>query len=197
MGGSVNAGSISALPLIRKARRIQGRTLALLDAGQQDAAFIHGLRTDPVRARFLSAVPPELEAQTAWLRRYADDATQAYFVIADAVSDERLGTVRLYGARGEAFSWGSWLLKAGLPAHCAIESALMTYHYGLWLGFRSAYFEVLHDNVSVWRFHENFGATRVGADDRHFQYVLGADALTRALHRYRRYLPRGIRVVTA
>jgi len=68
MGGSVNAGSISALPLIRKARRIQGRTLALLDAGQQDAAFIHGLRTDPVRARFLSAVPPGLEAQTAWLK---------------------------------------------------------------------------------------------------------------------------------
>ncbi|HQD13965.1 MAG TPA: hypothetical protein PLY54_00885, partial [Ottowia sp.] len=62
--------------MIRKARRIEGRTLALLDAGQQDAAFIHGLRTDPVRARFLSAVPPELEAQTAWLRRYADDATQ-------------------------------------------------------------------------------------------------------------------------
>ena len=73
----------------------------------------------------------------------------------------------------------------------------MTYHYGLWLGFRSAYFEVLHDNVSVWRFHENFGATRVGSDDRHFQYVLGADALTRALHRYRRYLPQGIRVATA
>jgi len=68
MGGSVNAGSISALPLIRKARRIQGRTLALLDAGQQDAAFIHGLRTDPVRARFLSAVPPELEALAEFFR---------------------------------------------------------------------------------------------------------------------------------
>ena len=181
-------------PSIRKARRIDGRTLALRGAGESDAAFIHALRTDPVRARFLSAVPPDPSAQTEWLRRYAADSSQAYFVIADGAAGEPLGTVRLYGARGDAFSWGSWLLKAGLPSHCAIESALMTYHYGLWLGFRTAYFEVRQDNFSVWRFHEHFGATRIGADDRHFHYELAADALTQALQRYRRYLPHGIRV---
>ena len=54
-------------PSIRKARRIDGRTLALRDAGESDAAFIHALRTDPVRARFLSAVPPDPSALALWL----------------------------------------------------------------------------------------------------------------------------------
>ena len=42
-----------AAPLIRKARRVEGRTLVLRNADQADAAFIHALRTDPVRARHL------------------------------------------------------------------------------------------------------------------------------------------------
>ena len=109
-------------------------------------------------------------------------------------SEQPLGTVRLYGAQGDAFSWGSWLLQAGLPARCAIESALMVYHYGRWLGFRSAYFEVRQDNASVWRFHQNFGAQRIGVRDDHFQYQLAPQALSAALLRYRRFLPGGIRV---
>ena len=83
----------------------------------------------------------------------------------------------------------------GLPARFAIESALMVYHYALWLGFRSAYFEVRQENVSVWRFHENFGARRTGVRDDHFQYELAPQALSAALLRYQRYLPDGIRVV--
>ncbi|MFT3778217.1 MAG: GNAT family N-acetyltransferase [Ottowia sp.] len=185
---------MAAPPILRKAARVEGHRLLLRDAGEADAAFIHGLRTDPVRARHLSAVPPGVEAQRAWLRGYAGDAAQAYFIVADAAGGEPLGTVRLYGARGDAFSWGSWLLKAGLPPHCAIESALMVYHYGRWLGFQSAYFEVRQENASVWRFHENFGARRTGERDGHFQYTLAPQALAAALHRYRRYLPDGIRV---
>ena len=85
-------------------------------------------------------------------------------------------------------------LKAGLPARCGIESALMVYHYARWLGFDSAYFEVRRENVSVWRFHESFGARRVAVRDDHFQYVLDAQALDAALQRYRRYLPHGIAI---
>lgn len=185
----------SSHPTLRKAARIEGRQLTLRDATEADAAFIHGLRTDPVRARFLSAVPPQVQAQATWLRAYAQDDSQAYFVVADAASEQPFGTVRIYGARGDAFSWGSWLLQVGLPARFAIESALMVYHYALWLGFRSAYFEVRQENVSVWRFHENFGARRTGVRDDHFQYELAPQALSAALLRYQRYLPDGIRVV--
>ena len=182
------------LPRLRKARRIVGRHLALRDADVRDAAFIHGLRTDPARARHLSAVPPDPRAQVEWLQHYAQDNAQAYFIVLNAIGGEPFGTVRLYGARGQAFSWGSWLLKAGLPARCGIESALMVYHYARWLGFDSAYFEVRRENGSVWRFHESFGARRVAVRDDHFQYVLDAQALDAALQRYRRYLPHGIAI---
>ena len=187
-------GTGAGAAAIRRCARIAGRHLVLRDATEADAAFIHGLRTDPHRARYLSAVPAQPQAQRDWLRAYAQSQGQAYFVITDAASGEPLGTVRLYGARGDAFSWGSWLLKAGLPARCAIESALIVYHYGLSLGFRAAYFEVRQENSSVWRFHESFGARRSGVRDDHFQYELTPAALSAALQRYRRFLPDGIRV---
>ena len=179
---------------IRKAGRIDGQHLTLRDANEADAWFIHGLRTDPARARFLSPVSADVQEQRAWLARYALDDAQAYFIVTDAASREPLGTVRLYEARGESFSWGSWLFKAGLPARCAIESALVVYHYGRWLGFSEAHFAVHQENVSVWRFHENFGARRVGARGDHFQYELSSGALTAGLRKYQRYLPGGINV---
>ena len=181
-------------PRLRKAHRIIGSRLVLRNAEVDDARFIWQLRRDPHRARHLSAVPDDPQAQVEWLQAYAQDDEQAYFMVTDANLGERLGTVRLYGAQGDAFSWGSWLLKAGLPARCAIESALMVYHYGRRLGFAGAYFEVRQDNVSVWRFHENFGAVRTGARDDHFLYELAPEALSAALQRWQRYLPDGIRV---
>lgn len=184
----------SPKPLIRKAARIDGRHLTLVDASPADAAFIHGLRTDPERARHLSAVPAALAAQLSWLQEYECDDSQAYFIVHDRASGQALGTVRLYGARGDAFSWGSWLLRAGLPARCAIESALMVYHYGRWLGFAGAYFEVRADNLSVWRFHENFGAVRTGVRGDTYLYELAPSALDAALERWQRYLPDGITV---
>ena len=191
----MNHASCISPPRIRKAQLVEGRTLVLRDADESDAAFIHGLRTDPERARYLSAVPASVQAQVNWLRRYAQDDGQAYFIVSDAASRIPLGTVRLYGARGPSFSWGSWLLKAGLPARCAIESALMVYHYARSLGFTTAYFEVRKENRSVWRFHENFGAVRTGVRDDHFLYELASEPLAAALQRWRRYLPCGIRIV--
>lgn len=183
----------SACPAIRKARLVQGHTLNLRNAEVSDAAFVHALRTDPVRAQHLTAVPPQVQAQQQWLREYAGSRDQAYFIVTDKPG-RPLGTVRLYGARGRAFGWGSWLLMAGLPARCGIESALMVYRYALLLGFDSAWFEVRQANVSVWRFHENFGAVRTGADLAHYHYELSPAALQAALQKYRRYLPDGVRV---
>lgn len=180
-------------PVIQKASRIEGRSLVFRDACESDAAFIYELRSDRVRARYLSAVPPQLQAQVEWLRGYAKDQSQAYFVMCDA-DNYPLGTVRLYGARGTAFCWGSWLLRGGLPARYGIESALMVYRYALWLGFDSAWFEVHKENSSVWRFHENFGAQRTGETHDSWCYELAPAALQSSLEKYKRYLPDGIRI---
>ena len=44
--------------------------------------------------------------QAAWMQRYTDDRSQAYFVI-ETLDGRPLGTVRLYDAREGSFCWGS------------------------------------------------------------------------------------------
>jgi len=181
-------------PTIRKAAYVYGHTLVFRNAAERDAGYIHSLRSQGDRARFLSPTPSDPCHQLAWLTRYAEDEGQAYFVITTAQDFRPVGTVRLYGARGRAFSWGSWILEAGSFVHWAIESALMVYHYARWLSFTAAYFEVMQANQTVRRFHERFGARRVGAERGHFQYELGEQHMLASLKKYGRYLPNCIRV---
>lgn len=176
-------------PRIEKARRVSGRHLVFRDADVSDAAFILALRTSAGASRFLSATAPDVQAQEAWLRRYATGTGQAYFVIQSRAGDP-LGCVRLYDARGDSFCWGSWILKAGAPQSAAVESALIVYAFAIdHLGFRQAHFDVRKDNERVWQFHERFGAERIGETEADHLYRIGAPAIARSRARYGRFLP--------
>lgn len=112
-------------PLLRKARRVTGKTLVLRDATITDAAVILSLRTDEEKARFLSQVTPDLEAQRQWLEAYARATDQAYFIIEH--QDRPIGMLRLYDPCGASFCWASWILVDSRPTQAAMESALMVY----------------------------------------------------------------------
>ncbi len=179
---------------LRKARSIKGKTLVFSNAGVADAAFIHQLRTSARGARFLRPTSALLADQVAWIESYAERSDEAYFVIADA-RGKRLGTVRLKEARGDSFSWGSWILAPDAPAHAAIESALMVYAYALdVLGFKRSHFHVLRDNTRVCAFHERFGALPVFRSGLDIQYCLSNAAIRASMARYARYLPHAISV---
>lgn len=188
------------MPAIKKTAWIEGHRLRLRQAEVADAPFIFNLRHHPLRNRHMSATSAKPEDQRQWLERYAVDDSQAYFVIeakhgaehSAAASSQLLGTVRLYDARENSFCWGSWMLLPDAPPFAAIESALMVYHYALELGFQSAHFEVQQGNLAVCRFHENFGAVRVGEEGEQIQYTLDHERMLESLHRYRRFLPAGI-----
>ncbi len=173
---------------IRKARRVRGLTIALRDATPADAEFILALRRDENRNRHISETGPDLNAQRAWLARYANDDRQAYFVI-ETLGGTPLGTVRLYDQVGSSFSWGSWILSREAPPSAAVESAVLVYAYAFdVLGFAATHFEVRTANQSVWRFHERFGAELVSEDavDRH--YSLSRETYDAgARRRYARY----------
>lgn len=63
-----------AVPVsIRKAGQIHGHRLLLRNATRVDASFIHSLRRQADRARYLSAVSPDPQEQLDWLDRYAED----------------------------------------------------------------------------------------------------------------------------
>lgn len=182
-----------AAPRLRKVAQIRGHHLLLRNAQESDAAFIWQLRRNAARNQFMSPTSAELADQAAWLARYAQDPTQAYFVIAPlATPNAPLGTVRLYDAQGSSFCWGSWMMVPGAPASAAMESALMVYHYAQQLGFESAHFEVHQDNLPVRRFHERFGALRTGLRGDQVQYALLSAEMQAALAKYSRWLPGGI-----
>lgn len=183
------------MPTIRKVRAILGNLYRLRDAKVQDAAFIVSLRTDEKKRRYLSVTSPEIAQQEVWLERYARDDTQAYFVIETAAGEPQ-GTIRMYDQRDDRFCFGSWVIKAGAPVACAVESVLMLYHYALdILGFSRSYFAVRKANMSVWRFMEQFGAHRSGETDIDYWYETERESVERAFVRYARFLPQPIRVI--
>lgn len=188
---------MSARPTIklRKAGRVVGKTLTFRDAEVQDAAFIHSLRTDASKSRYLSAVSGELAEQEAWLERYTQSIDQAYFII--EYQDAPIGTVRLYDPQGESFCWGSWILHSSRPSQAAMESALMVYAYAVdHLGFRAAHFDVRKGNERVWQFHERFGAVRTAESEIDYFYKLDNEAIAVSRTRYRRFLDGSVKVVS-
>lgn len=188
-------------PNIRPAARLVGRKLVLREVQPDDAGYILALRLDPKKGAHLSPVDDDVAKQVAWIERYKAGEGQAYFIIcardADGGAGERIGTVRLYNAKGDSFSWGSWIIADGVPADVAMESALIVYQYAFdHLGFRNAHFEVNRDNRSVWNFHERlFGARRVGENEVEYFFEQDHDAVRAAMRRYARFLPDPIEVV--
>ncbi len=180
-------------PILVKADFVIGKNVVFRNANEGDAEFILQLRTNPIKGRYLSPTPSDLELQVDWLRKYAKDNSQAYFIIEDK-GGERYGTVRLYDKRDDSFCWGSWILREGSPSGFSIESALMIYHFALDLGFGRSHFDVRKENESVWQFHERFGAVRVAEADSDYLYVISLSAIQKSISRYKKYLPNGIEV---
>ena len=179
-------------PRICKANQIIGRTLVFRDVTTADADFILALRINEHKGKHLSSTNPELNKQIAWLEAYACKTNEAYFIIENKDS-EKLGTVRLYDQQDNSFCWGSWILKDGVPQSAAIESALMVYSYAIdHLGFRQAHFDVRKGNENVWRFHERFGAMRVGETEHDYLYQITMEAISVSRQRYRKYLPKPV-----
>lgn len=179
----------AAFPVIQKIPRLHGKNIILVDVQVEDAEFILSLRLDPRKSRHLSAVEGGIEKQREWIRQYRQSEGQAYFIICDRAG-EKLGTVRIYDAADDSFSWGSWIMKDGAPPSAGIESAVLVYQLATisW-GFSSAHFQVRPANASVLAFHEKFGAKRVQESPQEIRLVIGKTQIERSLRRYARYLP--------
>lgn len=176
-------------PTIRKVARVHGKNIVLKNVELEDAEFILSLRLDPQKSRYISAVDQDVEKQREWIRQYQHSEGQAYFLICDK-SLQNLGTVRIYDAVGDSFSWGSWILKDGAPSSAAIESAALVYQLALtcW-GFKAAHFQVHLANTSVLGFHEKFGAQRVAQTSEEVHLRIEQPQIEQSLRRYAKYLP--------
>lgn len=180
---------MSNMPVIRRAKKLLGKTLVFRDATVDDASFVLSLRLDELKSKYLSTTSSSLDDQVRWLENYALSTDTAYFII-ESLAGESLGSVRLYDAQGQSFCWGSWVVKDGAPMPTAVESALMVYAYGVdVLGFEEAHFDVRKGNSKVSSFHERFGAVRTGETEADYLYRLSGDAIARTRARLAKFLP--------
>jgi len=180
-------------PCFVKPHKIFGHKLVFENATVDDAEFILGLRTDKIKSKFLSYTENDLQKQIRWLEAYSNDYSQIYFIIKD-LQFNKVGTVRLYDQKGPSFCWGSWIIKYGSPSCYSIESALMVYIFAKTLNFREAHFDVRKSNISVWKFHEKFGAIKIGEVRDDYIYNIHMDAIDRSVKKYSKYLPKGIKI---
>lgn len=171
---------------------VRGRTIQLRLARPEDAEFIFALRKDEDRTRHLSAIGADVESQRAWLRGYQEreaSGSELYFIIEDGAG-EPAGTLRIYDYRGDSFSWGSWIIRAGTAPAVAMESALCVYELAFGpLGFQRCHFEVRKGNERVIAFHTRFGARIASEDELAYHFTYGKDDYAAARARYAKFLP--------
>ena len=98
----------------------------------EDAAFIHGLRTDPAYNTHLSPVTGTVADQRAWITAYKtrEAAGAELYYIIERRDRVPCGAVRLYDITTDSFTWGSWILNADKPPKAALESALLSFSVG-------------------------------------------------------------------
>lgn len=150
---------------------IEGKYINLRDVREEDAEFILSLRTSEKKSQFLHKTQYDLGKQVEYIKHYKTLDNEWYFIIEDK-RHVSLGTVRIYDIVGDSFCWGSWLLIDGLSPVIALESALLIYEYAFYsLKFSNVHFDVRKGNVKVQRFHESFGAQRVGETDLDIFYT--------------------------
>jgi RimJ/RimL family protein N-acetyltransferase len=148
----------------------------------KDAAFIVELRSDPVLNRYLHEISPRVGDQVAWLERYFARPDDYYFIVEDADSGERHGTIGIYDVEedGAGAQWGRWILKHGSMA--ALESAWLVYETGFSkLGLEILSSRTLVENPRVVSFHDSFGASRIGTLKDHF--IVGGEPKSAIEHR--------------
>jgi len=146
----------------------EGIQLNLRLVGPEDAAYLHGLRTDPRYNAHLSPVTGTVADQRAWIERYKRreaEGIEAYYII-ERRDGMPCGTVRLYDIEGDRFTWGSWILDANKPPKAALESAVLSFDIAFdAMGLRVASIDArLHNDTAI-RFYRRFGATETGTDE--------------------------------
>ncbi len=167
--------------------RVEGPHLTLRLITPEDAAYLHGLRSDPRYSRHLSPVEGTAEDQRRWIEAYKmreAAGRELYYVITRA-DGRRCGVVRLYDITPRHFTWGSWILDDQKPPKAALESAVLSFGVGFdKLGCDTALVDVRRENTRALAFYQRLGMTEIRRDARdiYFSYPRARFNADRARH---------------
>lgn len=184
----------NVFPVINKCNHVFGSNLYLREIEEEDADFVINLRVDPVKKKHLSVVSSNLKDQVNWIKQYKTKRDQAYFIVSDNQGN-RLGCVRIYDPIKFSYCWGSWLMVSGLSPLVSIESVLLIYAYGRYLGFEDARLTVRQDNRFVWNFHEKFSSAELSSQtDLDRFYIVRRVNIEKLLKKHQNLLSLPLRV---
>tara|TARA_B110000238_G_scaffold119616_1_gene129614 strand:+ start:197 stop:757 length:561 start_codon:yes stop_codon:yes gene_type:complete len=169
--------------------RVEGPNLILRLIKPDDAAYVHGLRTNPFYNSHLSKITGTVQDQRAWIEGYQarEAARQEFYYVIERKDGTRCGLVRLYDFDVESFSWGSWILDESKPRKAALESALLSFGVGFELFQRDlAKVNVRVTNTDATAFYRRLGMTETHqtAQDIFFYYPHARFATDRAKHMF-------------
>ena len=142
--------------------RVEGPNLTLRLIEPDDAAYVHGLRTNPSYNSHLSKVAGTVDDQRQWIEDYKarEAARQELYYVIERKDGTRCGLVRLYDIEADSFTWGSWMLDENKPRKAALESAVLSFGVGFELLQRDlAKVDVRVDNFHATAFYRRLGMT--------------------------------------
>jgi len=154
--------------------RVEGPNLVLRLVTPDDAAYVHGLRTDPAYNRHLSAVQGGVEDQRRWIGDYKarEAAGGEFYYVIERRDGRRCGLVRLYDMTPESFTWGSWILDGAKPRKAALESALLSFGVGFdALSREKALVDVRVDNERALSFYRRLRMTETHRTDQDIYFT--------------------------
>jgi RimJ/RimL family protein N-acetyltransferase len=153
---------------------IRGSRLSLRLVRPEDAAYIHGLRTDPTYNDHLSLVTGTIEDQRNWIESYKtrERAGSEYYFVIERKDGVRCGVVRLYEILSDRFTWGSWILDYNKPAKAALESAVLSFGFGFeTLGLDEAKVDVRAENTHAEAFYRRLGMEESGRTPEEISFI--------------------------
>ena len=154
--------------------KVEGPNLTLRLIQPEDAAYVHGLRTNPAYNSHLSKVTGAVEDQWRWIEAYKtqEAARRARYYVIERKDGARCGLVRLYDIRADRFTWGSWILDWNKPPKAALESALLS--FGIGFDILRRHFgnvDVRVENTHAEAFYCRFGMTETHRTDGDIFFV--------------------------
>ena len=93
---------------------------------EEDAEFIVALRTDPIKARYISATSNNIEDQKRWIKSYKyreSQGTDYYFLY--SYQGKLAGVNRIYEIEGNHFIHGSWIFSDVVSPYCALAAGII------------------------------------------------------------------------
>ena len=159
---------------LSKLARVEGPNLVLRLIRQDDANYVHKLRTDPTFSLYLSKVQGSVEDQRHWIDAYKtrEAAGKELYYVIERRDGQRCGLVRLYHIEVDSFTWGSLILDSNKPRKAALESVYLVFLIAFdMLGLLHAQFDARRGNEKAIAFYRRFGAAETHTDEQNIYFA--------------------------